>query len=472
MQRIIDPFSLRLRLTIAVTALSTLVLGSLIAWTASKMQRILIDTQKHDIEQIATRFPRDVQIYSEMMEPEAGLQKAIDRQSDTELILWVKNSQGQIQAKSMSLESLPSSLANKLVDFPIIFIKPTVYKVGQVYFVLAATPLRVKSKPLGKLFLAQDITNEKAMIDSMVRSLALIGFLTIALMTLAIAFYISYSLKPLRKLNQMTANISTDNLGQTQIFIEQAPSEVKELAITLSHLLSRLSLSWEREQQFTSNVSHELRTPLTIVYGYLQSVLRRGHNLTQMQQEALKTATSEAERTIHILQDLLDLARGDSGYLPLKMESVNLKDLITEVVNMSQKSSDRQITIASEADTTESMIDSGRFQQVLINLLDNAIKYSQPGTPIQLKLSQHQERAIIQVIDQGYGIPLQHQARIFERFYRVDESRNQTTGGCGLGLSIVKMLVEGMGGNISLESKLGYGSTFTISLPASKPKSL
>ena len=472
MQRIIDPFSLRLRLTIAVTALSTLVLGSLIAWTAWKMQKILIDTQKHDIEQIATRFPRDVQIYSEMMEPEAGLQKAIDRQSDTELILWVKNSQGQIQAKSMSLESLSSSLANKLVDFPVISIKPTVYKVGQVYFVLAATPLRVKGKPLGKLFLAQDITNEKAMIDSMIRSLSLIGFLAIALMTLAITFYINYSLKPLRQLNQMTANISTDNLGQTQIFIEQAPSEVKELAITLSHLLSRLSLSWEREQQFTSNVSHELRTPLTIVYGYLQSVLRRGHNLTQMQQEALKTATSEAERTIHILQDLLDLARGDSGYLPLKMESVNLKDLITEVVNMSQKSSDRQITIASEADSSESMIDSGRFQQVLINLLDNAIKYSQPGTPIQLKLSQHQERAIIQVIDQGYGIPLPHQARIFERFYRVDESRNQTTGGCGLGLSIVKMLVEGMGGNISLESKLGYGSTFTISLPASKPKYL
>jgi len=471
-QRIIDPFSLRLRLTIAVTALSTLVLGSLIAWTAWRMQKILIDTQKHDIEQIATRFPRDVQIYSEMMEPEAGLQKAIDRQSDTELILWVKNSQGQIQAKSMSLESLSSSLANKLIDFPIISVKPKVYKVGQVYFVLAATPLRIKDKSLGKLFLAQDITNEKAMIDSMIRSLALIGFLTIALMTLVIAFYINYSLKPLRQLNQMTANISTDNLGQTQIFIEQAPSEVKELAITLSHLLSRLSLSWEREQQFTSNVSHELRTPLTIVYGYLQSVLRRGHNLTQMQQEALKTATSEAERTIHILQDLLDLARGDSGYLPLKMESVNLKDLITEVVNMSQKSSDRQITIASEADTTESMIDSGRFQQVLINLLDNAIKYSQPGTPIQLKLSQHQERAIIQVIDQGYGIALPHQARIFERFYRVDESRNQTTGGCGLGLSIVKMLVEGMGGNISLESKLDYGSTFTISLPASKPKYL
>jgi hypothetical protein len=118
------------------------------------------------------------------------------------------------------------------------------------------------------------------------------------------------------------------------------------------------------------------------------------------------------------------------------------------------------------------MIDSGRLQQVLINLLDNAIKYSPLGTPIQLKLSQHQERAIIQVIDQGYGIPLQHQARIFERFYRVDESRNQTTGGCGLGLSIVKMLVEGMGGNISLESKLDYGSTFTISLPASKPKYL
>jgi signal transduction histidine kinase len=191
-----------------------------------------------------------------------------------------------------------------------------------------------------------------------------------------------------------------------------------------------------------------------------------------MQQEALKTAVSEAERTIHILQDLLDLARGDSGYLPFQMESVNLNDLIAEVVAMACQSSDRPITLVSETYPLQAHIDSRRFQQVLLNLIDNAIKYSEPGTPILLKLNQLQERVILQVIDQGYGIPLQHQSRVFERFYRVDESRNQATGGCGLGLSIVKMLVEGMGGSISLQSKLGSGSIFTISLPANQLKSL
>lgn len=98
-------------------------------------------------------------------------------------------------------------------------------------------------------------------------------------------------------------------------------------------------------------------------------------------------------------------------------------------------------------------------------MIDNAIKYSEDGTPIVFKLDQLQDKAIIQVCDQGYGIPLQHQARIFERFYRVDESRSHATGGSGLGLSIVKTLVEGMGGNVSVQSKLGEGSMFTISLP-------
>lgn len=109
--------------------------------------------------------------------------------------------------------------------------------------------------------------------------------------------------------------------------------------------------------------------------------------------------------------------------------------------------------------------DYSRLKQVLLNLIDNAIKYSEIDTPIAFKLNQLEDRAIVEVCDRGYGIPLQQQARIFERFYRVDESRSHTTGGCGLGLSIVKTLVEGMGGSVSVQSKLGEGSTFTISLP-------
>lgn len=155
-------------------------------------------------------------------------------------------------------------------------------------------------------------------------------------------------MQPLRQLSQMAAVISAEDLGQAQLYLDNAPSEVKELAQTLTMLLSRLFQSWEQEREFVSNVSHELRTPLTIVHGYLQSVLRRQDNLTLTQQEALETAASEAERTIRLLQDLLDLARADSGYLHFQMRNYVLNDLVEEVVVMARKYSDRLITIESK----------------------------------------------------------------------------------------------------------------------------
>ncbi|MFN6571496.1 sensor histidine kinase [Dendronalium sp. ChiSLP03b] len=463
--RNIDPFSLQLRLTIGIATFSALVLGSLATWTSWKMQQILIDSHKYNIEQIAKRLPRDVQIYSEMMQPETGLQKAIDNLANTNILLWVKSPNNQILAKSTTLDSLSDSMLAELISLTQMPIRSQVYKVNQSYFVLCGASIEVQGKLLGELFVVKDITREQTMFVVMVQSLGVTSILAIIVLTAAIAFYIKRSLQPLRQLSQMTAVISAEDLGKAQLYLDNAPSEVKELAQTLTMLLSRLSQSWEQEREFVSNVSHELRTPLTIVHGYLQSVLRRQNNLTQTQQEALETAASEAERTIRLLQDLLDLARADSGYLHFQMKSYVLNDLIEEIVVMAEKYSDRVITIESTSYPIEVKVDYSRIKQVLLNLIDNAVKYSEADTPVIFKLNQLKETAIIQVCDKGYGIPLQHQARIFERFYRVDESRSHMTGGCGLGLSIVKTLVEGMGGSVSVQSKLGEGSIFTISLP-------
>ncbi|MCW5315707.1 two-component sensor histidine kinase [Nostoc sp. KVJ3] len=461
----IDPFSLQSRLTIGIGAFSALVLGSLATWASWKMQEILIDGHKHNIEQIAKRLPQDVQIYSEMMQPETGLQKAINNLANTNTLLWLKSPDNKILVKSTPLNLLPDTTIDQLMSLTKIPIKAQVYKVNQSYFVLCVSSVQVKGKFLGELFVVKDITREQRMFLGMVQSLGIISILAIIILTVAIAFYIKHSLQPLRQLNQMASVISAEDLGQAQLYLDNAPSEVKELAQTLTMLLSRLSQSWEQEREFVSNVSHELRTPLTIVHGYLQSVLRRQNNLTQTQQEALETAASEAERTIRLLQDLLDLARADNGYLYFQMKSYVLNDLVEEVVMMAEKYSDRIIKIESEIYPIEIKADYSRLKQVLLNLIDNAVNYSDADTHIILKLNQLQDKAIIQVCDQGYGIPLQQQARIFERFYRVDESRSHTTGGCGLGLSIVKTLVEGMDGSVSVQSKLGEGSTFTISLP-------
>jgi hypothetical protein len=461
----IDPFSLQLRLTIGIAGFSALVLGGLATWTSWKTQKILIDNHKHNIEQIAKRLPRDVQIYSEMMQPETGLQKAINNLANNNTLLWVKSSENKILVQSSTLTLLSNSMVSELMSLTKMPIKPQIYKINQNYFVLCGGSVEVRGKLLGELFVVKDITREQTMFVGLMHSLAIISVLTIIILTVAIAIYIKHSLQPLRQLNQMAAVISAQDLGQAQLYLDNAPSEVKELAQTLTMLLSRLSQSWEQEREFVSNVSHELRTPLTIVHGYLQSVLRRQNNLTQTQQEALETAASEAERTIRLLQDLLDLARADSGYLHFQMKSYVLNDLVEEIVVMAEKYSDRQITIESTISPIEVKVDYSRLKQVLLNLIDNAVKYSEAGTSIIFKLDQVAEKAIIQVCDNGYGIPLQHQARIFERFYRVDESRSHATGGSGLGLSIVKTLVEGMGGNVSVQSKLGEGSIFTISLP-------
>ena len=464
----IDPFSLQSRLTVGIAAFSALVLGSLATWTSWKMQQILVDSDKYNIEQIAKRLPQDVQIYSEMMQPETGLQKAINNLANTNTLLWLKSPDNKILVKSATLNLLSDTTVAELMSLTKMPIKPQVYKVNQSYFILCGSSVQVQGKLLGELFVVKDITREQRMFVVMVQSLAITSILAIIVLTAAIAFYIKRSLQPLRQLNQMASVISAEDLGQAQLYLDNAPSEVKELAQTLTMLLSRLSQSWEQEREFVSNVSHELRTPLTIVHGYLQSVLRRQNNLTQTQQEALETAASEADRTIRLLQDLLDLARADSGYLYFQMKSYVLNDLVEEVVMMAESYSDRIITIESKVYPIEIKADYSRLKQVLLNLIDNAVKYSEADPPIILKLNQLQDKAIIQVCDRGYGIPLQQQARIFERFYRVDECRSHTTGGCGLGLSIVKTLVEGMGGSVSVQSKLGEGSIFTISLPTYK----
>ncbi|MEH2120138.1 sensor histidine kinase [Nostoc sp.] len=464
----IDPFSLQSRLTVGIAAFSALVLGSLATWTSWKMQQILVDSHKYNIEQIAKRLPQDVQIYSEMMQPETGLQRAINNLANTNTLLWLKSPDNKILVKSATLNLLSDTTVAELMSLTKMPIKPQVYKVNQSYFILCGSSVQVQGKLLGELFVVKDITREQRMFVVMVQSLGITSVLAIIVLTAAIAFYIKRSLQPLRQLNQMASVISVEDLGQAQLYLDNAPSEVKELAQTLTMLLSRLSQSWEQEREFVSNVSHELRTPLTIVHGYLQSVLRRQNNLTQTQQEALETAASEADRTIRLLQDLLDLARADSGYLYFQMKSYVLNDLVEEVVMMAEIYSDRIITTESKSYPIEIKADYSRLKQVLLNLIDNAVKYSEADLPIILKLNQLQDKAIIQVCDRGYGIPLQQQARIFERFYRVDESRSHTTGGCGLGLSIVKTLVEGMGGSVSVQSKLGEGSMFTISLPTYK----
>ena len=463
-QRHFDPSSLQCRLTAEIVVLSVLGLSSVAVWTSWKMQQLLITSHTQTVDYIATRFPNDVELYSEMLPLEAGLQKTINKVSVPGLVIWVKSLDGKkvlAQSSEMNSSFKASDELMSLAEMPL---KPQVYKVEQRYLILYQGAVTAKGQPLGKVYMAQDITQEQQQLHGAIRGLVAVCILVTLTTIAAIAHRIRRSLQPLQDMSQMAGAISAKDLREAKLQLSHAPTEVKELAQTFNMMLSRLSDAWEQQRQFVSNISHELRTPLTIVLGYLQSVLRRSNNLGDYQREALETAAAEADRTVRLLQDLLDLARSDSGYMQYRLEPLVLNDLVIEVIEMAEKFSDRTIQIKS-VDPVLAIVDRDRLKQVLINLIDNAVKYSTPDDPIQLLLEQTAQQALIHVRDYGVGIPLQDQNRIFERFYRVDEARCRSTGGHGLGLAIAKTLIEGMGGSITVRSKPGEGSDFAITLP-------
>ncbi|WP_201323645.1 cell wall metabolism sensor histidine kinase WalK [Pseudanabaena sp. lw0831] len=227
-------------------------------------------------------------------------------------------------------------------------------------------------------------------------------------------------------------------------------------------LMVSLDEAQAQQLQLIGNFSHEMRTPLSLVYGYMQSIHRRNENLTDLQKNALEIAMFEMKHTIQLLQESLDLARLDCHAICLRRESVPLHGLISEAIAFSPQVKSREITVESEESNILVLADAARLQQVLLRLIDNAVKYS--DTAITIRLEKSGDYVAISICDRGCGIDLQDQLNIFNPFYRVDRSRNRDTGGAGLGLAIAKVLVEGMGGTLNVYSQLGEGSIFKIIL--------
>jgi signal transduction histidine kinase len=471
MQRMCDLHSLRWRLTVEIAIALVLALGIVTVWNSWQMQRILITTHTQNIAQIANRFPHDVEIYREMLPIETSIQKAINNVINPQLLLWVRDTDGKLVAHSSNFQpELPTN--QELITFASMPHQPEIYRLAdsrvngmsERYVVLCEGNIVIKGNKIGTVYLAQDVTADRQQLITTIFLSIGVCLLVLLLVLLAIGWRIRHSLISLNQMNTMIGSLDLTRLPGVQLQLRNPPSEVQALAQTFNMILAELSESWEHQRQLVSNVSHELRTPLTIVLGYLQSLLRRSNNLTEYQQEALTTAASETERTVRLLQDLLDLARADSGYLHFYLEPLILDDLIVEVAAIARQVSNRNITVNADR-MVRATADRDRLKQVLINLINNAIKYSPDDQTIVLNVFYQDRIPTMEVCDRGIGIPLQDHYRVFERFYRVDEARSRSTGGHGLGLAISKALVEGMGGKLTLKSQLQEGSTFSITLP-------
>ncbi|MEB3230709.1 MAG: HAMP domain-containing sensor histidine kinase [Leptolyngbyaceae bacterium] len=466
LQSKVETGSLQFRLTVGATLIAILGTVLLSGWVSWRTEQILIGSHKQVTRQLVTQVPQDIEAYSYRdMSLDIAMERVVELRSRPGLLLVVADSAGEVLVHSDSewyFADIFQSLTSDLQTPPF----STVAVVNDRHYAVCARPLVVRGQELGDLYAVLDITDALAAFGQLMWTLVLVNGLIMGLMLVVIALYVRRSLQPLRQMSQMTAHLPLSELAHYQFQLENAPTEVKQLASTCDNVLVRLASELKRQQQFVQDISHELRTPLSLVSGYLQSLLRRSNTLTEPQREALETAAEEADHTIHLLQNLLDLERAGIGSAPFTRSRVAVNPLVDDVVQMAIISSYRDIKIDLKyAQPIEVWADGDHLRQVLAQLVDNAIKYSDEAQLVTVRLDQRDGCAIIQVCDRGMGIPLQHQARIFDQCYRVDSSRSRTTGGCGLGLSLVKVLVEGMGGTVTVRSKPNEGSIFTVKLP-------
>ena len=229
-------------------------------------------------------------------------------------------------------------------------------------------------------------------------------------------------------------------------------------------------------REFVANVSHELRTPLTSIKGFIETLLTGTIQDPDRSAKFLRIMEEDADRLTRLIDDLLELSQLESKEITLKPEPVDLKEAVDKVVGLlDSRLKGKKITVQNHAwmdGMYRVTADPDKLKQILMNLLDNAIKFNREGGQINVRAAQSGERVKISVEDTGLGIPSEAIPRIFERFFTVDKARSRELGGTGLGLAIVKHIVEAHGGAVSCESELGQGSTFSFTLPAAaKPSS-
>jgi signal transduction histidine kinase len=241
----------------------------------------------------------------------------------------------------------------------------------------------------------------------------------------------------------------------------------RQITDRLNARLDALSGTEKEQQQFIADVSHELRTPLTVLRGTLEVALEEERPAEEYR-EAIGNALLEIRHLARISQNILFLARGDSGRVTLSFSNQDLARFVADVTRELQPAAtdhDLELSVDVPAASVIAFVDPGRMQQVLHNLIENAMRYTPPGGSVRVKLSTTPSEARIEICDTGVGIPEADLPFVFERFFRSDRARRAYTGGSGLGLSIVRWIVEAHKGKVEISSELDRGTRVTVRLP-------
>ena len=317
------------------------------------------------------------------------------------------------------------------------------------------------------LLIADPLTSE----DSTLHRLLLVEVLVTAAVLVAIAvlglWTVRLGLRPLREIERTAADITAGDLSH-RVEVANEHTEVGRLGAALNAMLERIEASDQRLRRFVADASHELRTPLSGVRAYAELFSRGAHSRPEDLARSMSGITREAERMSVLVDDLLLLARLDEGR-PLARDPVQLDEVVGEAVETARMV-DPERTVELTTEPVAVLGDRDRLRQVMDNLLSNVRAHTPASAAAHVVVAREDGRAVIEVRDGGPGLDADAVGRVFERFYRADESRSRASGGVGLGLSIVAAVARAHGGSVTVRSAPGEGATFRVELPVSDTK--
>lgn len=320
---------------------------------------------------------------------------------------------------------------------------------------------------LGHIQVIHSLESFHQMITEIESSIIIIGIVALIFSSIIGLLLVTFFVRPITRLTEAMESIQNNLESDVRLDEGTKNNELSKLARTYNEMVDLMQNNIKNQQEFVEDVSHELRTPVAVVEGHLQMLNRWGKNDPQILEESIQASLQETKRMKSLVQEMLDLSRAHEIDVYYRNETTNIVEIVTQLVsNFRMLYPDFSILIDNDADD-EIYVNMYRnhLEQVLVNILDNAIKYSADRKEVHVSLALHNNQVNVAIQDFGSGMSQDDLKKIFNRFYRVDRARSREKGGTGLGLPIVKELVESYGGHVSVDSIENHGSIFRVYLP-------